>query len=597
MRLLSRHSPAGLAALLLASLPGVPAIPGMPLVPEVAGQEARAGDPGPPPGRPITGTANQTGTGTVCAGDPGGASSPAFRGGLQVGSEAERYLRVLQVAGLTSPYPWSLRGFSPREAERVLPSPATLHPWQESWSSPGSGRGRGRLGWVEPEIGILFNSTIPSGENDGALWAGKGFTTLARAGAWARLGPFHLRLAPEVFWTQNASFRLAPNGRTGEEALRDPRFPGDIDHPQRFGGWEYTRLDPGFSALHLELPLLTVGASGASQWWGPSLHYPLMLGNNAGGFPHAFVQTGGPLNLGLARLHARILGGRLDQSPYSPVQEGETRRFISGALLVLTPRGLPGLEVGAHRMAGTVWPEGGIGWAEVGRPFRDVVGSLGEGREPRQRASSGGSVLPVGLPGGGVRGVCRGPPGGLRQGSPPLHRGTRRSHGPGLRLPAGLGPAGGKPGGPQGRGGELRAPPLGTEDRSRDGSTDPRPLPRYIHSGVRQGHTQHGQILGSPTAYGGSGWTLGVDRYGRRGRWSVDVSRALRLDWLPTVPGPAEVNRAEVGYTMRVEGVWRLGGVEWGAAAAPSWHLNRNLARGRDLFNMKMELWGRGLPR
>ena len=588
MRLLSRHSPAGLAALLLASLPGVPAIPGMPLVLEVAGQEARAGDPG---------TATSRDPGTVCADDPGGASSPAFRGGLQVGSEAERYLRVLQVAGLTSPYPWSLRGFSPREAERVLPSPATLHPWQESWSSPGSGRGRGRLGWVEPEIGILFNSTIPSGENDGALWAGKGFTTLARAGAWARLGPFHLRLAPEVFWTQNASFRLAPNGRTGEEALRDPRFPGDIDHPQRFGGWEYTRLDPGFSALHLELPLLTVGASGASQWWGPSLHYPLMLGNNAGGFPHAFVQTGGPLNLGLARLHARILGGRLDQSPYSPVQEGETRRFISGALLVLTPRGLPGLEVGAHRMAGTVWPKGGIGWADVGRPFRDVVSSLGEGRNPGNEHHLAGAFFRWVFPGAGFEmyaEVLREDfdrdlrhyivePDDLMARTFGFQRVWARQGGSLVALR-----------------GEVVSSELHhsqRRDRFGDGTTDPRPLPRYIHSGVRQGHTQHGQILGSPTAYGGSGWTLGVDRYGRRGRWTVDVSRALRLDWLPAVPGPAEVNLAEVGYTMRVEGVWRLGGVEWGAAAAPSWHLNRNLARGRDLFNMKMEVWGRGLPR
>ena len=514
-----------------------------------------------------------------------------------MGSEAERYLRVLQVAGLTSPYPWSLRGFSPREVERVLPSPATLHPWQESWSSPGSGRGRGRLGWVEPEIGILFNSTIPSGENDGALWAGKGFTTLARAGVWARLGPFHLRLAPEVFWTQNASFRLAPNGRTGEEALRDPRFPGDIDHPQRFGGWEYTRLDPGFSALHLELPLLTVGASGASQWWGPSLHYPLMLGNNAGGFPHAFVQTGGPLNLGLARLHARILGGRLDQSPYSPVQEGETRRFISGALLVLTPRGLPGLEVGAHRMAGTVWPQGRIGWAEVGRPFRDVVGSLGEGRDPGNEHHLAGAFFRWVFPGAGFEMYAE----VLRE---DFDRDLRHYIVEPDDLMArvfGFQRVWARQGGSLVA---LRGEVVSSElhhserrDRFRDGNTEPSPLPRYIHSGVRQGHTQHGQILGSPTAYGGSGWTLGVDRYGRRGRWSVDVSRALRLDWLPTVPGPAEVNLAEVGYTMRVEGVWRLGGVEWGAAAAPSWHLNRNLARGRDLFNMKMEVWGRGLPR
>jgi hypothetical protein len=592
MHLLSRLSPGGLAALILASLPAMPAVMGVPLAPEAAGQAVAKGGSGP-------------------------VTYPSFPGGLSVGSEGERYLRVLQVAGLTHPHPWSLRGLTPREVARVLPSPEGRHPWMEGWRrphpqelepdslwdrphspehEPHSPWSQTGVGWVEPELGVLFNSTTPSGENDGALWAGKGFSTVARGGFWARLGPLHLRLAPEVFWTENASFGLAPNGRAGEAALRDPRFPNNIDHPQRFGDVEYARLDPGSSALHLELPLLTLGASGAPQWWGPTLHYPLMLGNNAGGFPHAFVQTGGPINLGLFHLHARVLGGRLDQSPYSPVQEGETRRFISGAVLVMTPRGLPGLEVGAHRMAEMIWPEGGIGWNEVGRPFSNIVNYHEEGQNPEGENQLAGAFFRWAFPGAGFEMYAE----ILRE---DFTRDIRHLIVEPDDLMARV--FGFQRVWVSGGGSlvALRGEVVSSEvhhsergDRFRDGRT-PHPQPRYIHGQVLQGHTHHGQILGSPSAYGGSAWTLGVDRYHPKGRWSLDVSRTLHLDWLPVVAGPTGVNRAEVAYSVRVEGVRRWGGVEWGAAATPSWHLNRNLDKGRDLLNARVELWGRGLPR
>jgi hypothetical protein len=321
-----------------------------------------------------------------------------------------------------------------------------------------------------------------------------------------------------------------------------------------------------------------------------------MLGNNAGGFPHAFVQTESPLNLGIVRLHARVLGGRLDQSLYSPVQEGETRRFVSGAILVMTPRGLPGLEVGAQRMAETVWPEGGIGWRELGGPFSGMLSSSEEGQSPDEEHQLTGAFLRWAFPGAGfeVYGEV------LREELAedarqylvePQHRMARvfgfqrvwATEGGSLMAL---------------RGEVVSSERHHSERRNpfRGEGIDPRPLPRYTHAEVRQGHTQRGQLLGSPSAYGGSGWTLGLDRYHRKGRWSLDLSRALRLDWLPSLAVPAGRNRAEVSYTMKLEGVRPWGGVEWGAALAPSWHLNRNLVRGNELFNIRMELWGRGLP-
>ena len=67
-----------------------------------------------------------------------GAPAPAAEGqaqdagrmplGILVGSERERYLRVLQTLGMVPLYPWSIRGFSPQELDRLRPTTES-HPW------------------------------------------------------------------------------------------------------------------------------------------------------------------------------------------------------------------------------------------------------------------------------------------------------------------------------------------------------------------------------------------------------------------------------------------------------------------------------------
>src|SRR5688500_15813121 len=75
------------------------------------------------------------------------------------GSEFEDYLRVLQVAGMTPLYPWSIRGFSPREIQR-LAAADTAGPWRLSH--------RLRLGPVTVgpmTVRTTFNSSYPYGNN------------------------------------------------------------------------------------------------------------------------------------------------------------------------------------------------------------------------------------------------------------------------------------------------------------------------------------------------------------------------------------------------------------------------------------------------
>ena len=121
------------------------------------------------------------------------------------------------------------------------------------------------------------------------------------------------------------------------------------------------------------------------------------------------------------------------------------------------------------------------------------------------------------------------------------------------------------------------------------------PIPPYRHTGTRQGLTNRGQLLGSSAAYGGAGGTLTWERFDARGRVAFSGERMTVLDWLPAMGPTGGVSHAEVRYGLRAELTRFRGDAEWDVMVAPSYTLNRNLERGRDLFNLTLQLRWRGL--
>jgi hypothetical protein len=120
------------------------------------------------------------------------------------------------------------------------------------------------------------------------------------------------------------------------------------------------------------------------------------------------------------------------------------------------------------------------------------------------------------------------------------------------------------------------------------------PQPPYLHGAVIQGHTNNGLFLGSPEAYGGAAWRLGVDEYDAHGRSSISLERRLRLDWLPgtsatTAPPP------DLLYAVRAERMRFVGSREYSVTIIPMIDLNHNLKAGHDLFNLSVALSVRGL--
>ncbi|HEU0299203.1 MAG TPA: hypothetical protein VFR37_07105, partial [Longimicrobium sp.] len=297
---------------------------------------------------------------------PPHARAQELRDEAATGGEAERYLRLLQVTGRAPLYPWSIRGFSPAEVDRLVPADS-VHPWAARLAPEAQGGARAAL--LRPQVGLTFHSAAPVEENDGAVWAGRGVTAAVSAGVAARAGPLSLRLEPLAFWAQNRDFELMPLTQAGPTPFADPDRPGTIDRPQRFGDGSYARVDPGQSTLRLDLRGVAVGVSTANQQWGPAVDLPLVMGTNAGGFPHLFVGTATPWKVGIGRVHGRVTWGSLEQSAFSAMQGHGSRRYGSGIVAAFLPWGVDGLEVGFSRFFHEAWPQGGL-------EFRDLLDPL-----------------------------------------------------------------------------------------------------------------------------------------------------------------------------------------------------------------------------
>jgi hypothetical protein len=510
-------------------------------------------------------------------------------GGVFVGSERERYLRVLQTLGLLRLYPWSIRGFSPAEADRLRPS-SDAHPWAQR-----SGFGAPHLLTGGPEVipadlSAWYNTAFPFGMNDGAVWAGRGITVAAQGGIAARQGPVSVVLAPLVFVAENRQFALMPNGQPGNLRFADPRFPTSVDRPQRFGDGPYSRLDPGQTMARVDLAGVAAGFSTANQWWGPMTEFPFILGNNAPGFTHMFVGSATPLNVFIGRLHLRVVYGGLAQTSYTDITGRERRRLASGAIVVFSPRGAPGLELGAARFFHTFWPDSGIGSRELRRPFESLLKfALPEPRPEQELENQLASVFGRWvLPRSGFevyaeygRDDHNGDTRDLVQ--EPDHVAT---YGLGFQKAWARSAATVV---------ALRGELVNFELSSLIRHRQHRGV--YAHSFTRQGHTHRGQLLGAGFAVGsGAGASLRLERYTRGGSESVGWSRLVRQERENPTATTTRCSSScvDVQHVLSAERVRARGRMELRYGLALTYEQNRDFAR--DAVNVTPEVTVRWHP-
>jgi hypothetical protein len=298
--------------------------------------------------------------------------------GIPVGGDLNEYLRYLQTEGQVRLTPWGIRGFSPSVADSLTTITGN-HPWKNSWMFHPENNRFFRV--VPVDVTAKFNSAYPFGINEGPVWSGRGLTTAVSAGIAAAWGPISLVLKPVVFRAENQGFTLQPNGLTGDAVYANELFPRRVDLPQRFGNAAYTHVDPGESTLRLDAYGVSLGVTSANEWWGPASMFPYIVGNNAAGVPRVFFGTERPTNIWIGTFQVRAEYGMEFQSAYSPVAGSETyvsvdsigeRRLMSGLVAVFSPRGIPGLEIGAGRYFHRPWT-GRVTGSDLKSPFAGIL--------------------------------------------------------------------------------------------------------------------------------------------------------------------------------------------------------------------------------
>lgn len=498
--------------------------------------------------------------------------------GATSGSEAETYLRAAQVAGLVPLGSLSIRPLGPAELRALTAGLAT------DGSQPVRGRGvtRGRAlaaAVLPASASVAYTAAYPWAVGQGPVWEGRGATAVARAGVAAQVGPLTVVLQPVAFVAENRAFTLTPNGFGSDPAYRFNDFviAGQTDRPQRFGDQSYGRVDPGNSSVRLDVGPLAAGASTSMQAWGPGVANPLILGPNAGGFRHFFVGTSRPVPVGIGRLHLRSIVGRLDESR---VFVGRRGRVASGLVAVFTPRGLPGLEVGATRFYHLQSPPERVSLRTLVRPYEGFFVNTERSYDPRSADSTFQNANQLAsafaswtFPRVGFRAYGE----YLRNDNPVSVRDAvvEPDHSSAYLL--GLQRAFGRGAGPGASLTSVRAEYVnGRATRLAYVRTQ---TSVYGGAPIIQGHTQRGQLLGSAAAYGGSGGQIAFDRYLRRGRFSVVLDRLTRAQERQFEAEATTAKGWDVQHALTGTRVWQRGALALTAEGTVISELNRDFRR------------------
>ena len=297
-----------------------------------------------------------------------------------VGSEWEVYARALAIRGLIPDEPWAIRPFSPSVLDEFADSLTARHPWAKRLphrTAPVTG-----FHMLRSSGEVSYNSAYAWGFNDGPVWQGKGLNAWATAGATWRSGHWSMRFEPLVEIAQNAAFQLEPVPGGAANRYVDQQNPYSIDLPQRMGSGMYHLISPGQSYIRYDLSWFGAGFSTENLFWGPGVRNAILFGPNAGGFPHIFFGTNRAVHTAVGRFAGQVVYGRLAQSNWAPNSQNSTR-LGAGLIVTWQPPSTPitfGLARFYHRDWPAHWtsqdytlPFGGF----FSRPQATIVGASG----------------------------------------------------------------------------------------------------------------------------------------------------------------------------------------------------------------------------
>jgi hypothetical protein len=498
---------------------------------------------------------------------------------LRVGDPEEDVLRTLEVAGLREAGLWSVRPLR-------LP-PAALGPMYR----------RGPLTFTldPPEQRVAFNSALPWGQNDGAVWQGRGAAGAVRVGGTISVGPVTVQVRPELVYAQNRAFDLTPVQNQAFTPFANPwtrafQVPG-IDTPQRFGPDGWADLRWGQSGAWVTLRGFTAGVSHAEGWWGPAQRNPLVLSNHASGFPHAFAGTNGPVDVRIGRVEARVFWGRLEESDYFEAANVRPNRYFTGAIAAFAPRFVQGLTVGVTRTFVYYIPADGLTAGDYVTVFQGITKQTQQTPENPTGDDEADQLLSIFgrwvFPASGFEAYLEWGRNDHAQDWRDFILQPEHSH----AFTAGVQKVFGSV--------EQRLLRVRAEvtNLQRSQTHEDRPTPGwYRHHLVHHGYTHRGQVLGAGVGPGGNAQWLAIDAlrgWGRIGGFAVrelaDNDSYYRL----RRAGMLSLRRNDVTFGAGFSGALVAGPMDVGLDLAALRRLNRDFALDRRETNLHLALYTR----
>lgn len=210
-----------------------------------------------------------------------------------------------------------------------------------------------------------LNTTYPYGWNDGPTIPARGLQTYLSAGFFAKYRWLSVQFRPELVAAQNRVYE-GFGGEQGPNQAWYRQYGVRIDQPEIFGLGNYTKSFWGQSNIRLTYDPVSLGLSTENLWWGPGIHNSILMSNTAPGFKHVSLNSSRPIKTYIGSFEFQVVGGHLEKSGYPPSLLGDTSfhqryervkpegwRYFSGITLNYQPKWTPGLFLGFIRTYNT----------------------------------------------------------------------------------------------------------------------------------------------------------------------------------------------------------------------------------------------------
>lgn len=245
-----------------------------------------------------------------------------------------------------------------------------------------------------PEWFNSYNTEAPYGQNDGALWQGRGYNTALTAGFRLEGYGFELTFKPQVSWSQNREFETNPDVYPNPYSytFKSGTVYQPIDIVQRYGDSAFWNFDLGDTEARWTWHSLTFGFGTQNPWLGPAYLNPMLGSNNAPGylkFDAGLRKTEIKVPFfgwSLGYIEGRLWLGQLEESEYFDDNPENDKRMLIGINADYSPSFIPGLTIGLTRVIINRWKSENLKY--FARLFsRNDINGTGSGNDEDQKIS------------------------------------------------------------------------------------------------------------------------------------------------------------------------------------------------------------------